>query len=173
MAAARYELDPERSQVWIEGSSSLHPIHATATGLAGGIALQLGADGLAAQPHVEGQVRIEVERLRSGNPLVDAETRRRIDARRFPEIVGTVTASKRTAPDQVVLRGQISFRGETREVEGNLRVERVGDELHLIGEQRFDVRAWGLQPPRLGLVKVHPEVTVRLDAWAIAPHGHR
>ena len=27
----RYELLPESSQVWIEGTSSLHPIHATAT----------------------------------------------------------------------------------------------------------------------------------------------
>ncbi|MFN8019319.1 MAG: YceI family protein [Acidimicrobiales bacterium] len=165
MAAARFRLDPERSQVWIEGSSSVHPIHASATGLAGWVAIELDGGDVAASPNVEGEVRIEVDRLRSGNPLVDAETRRRIDARRHPEIVGTVTGSKRLAADRAKLRGTIAFRGEVQEVIGELAVAVVDGKVHLAGQERFDVRAWGLQPPRLGLVRVHPEVTVRLDAW--------
>ena len=166
MGVTRFELDPERSQVWIEGSSSVHPIHATATGLVGAVTVDLDADGVAATPGVEGEVRIAVDRLRSGNPLVDAETRRRIDARRFPEIVGTVTGSQRLADDRVRMRGTIAFRGETQEVVGEIAVELHEGELRVRGEETFDVRAWGLQPPRLGLGRVRPDVTVRLDAWA-------
>ena len=168
MAATRFELDPERSQVWIEGSSSVHPIHGTATGLEGWVSLALDSVQVAAVPAVDGEVRIAVGRLRSGNPLVDAETRRRIDARRFPDIVGTVTGSTRAAGDRVALEGTIAFRGETQEVAGELTVGVADGEIHVTGEARFDVRTWGLQPPRLGLVRVHPDITVRLDAWALS-----
>ncbi|MCU1370618.1 MAG: hypothetical protein JWO77_1812 [Ilumatobacteraceae bacterium] len=167
MTSVRFDLVPDRSQVWVEGSSSIHPIHATATGLTGWVELSFGPDGLAATPAVTGEVRIEVERLRSGNPLVDAETRRRIDARRFPEIIGRVTSSARAGADQLALAGEISFRGETQPVEGDLFVGRHGDELRLAGEQTMDVRQWGLQPPRIGLVKVHPQIEVRLQAVAL------
>ena len=98
----RWVLDPEASQVWIEGSSSVHPIRAGATGLTGWVELSTSRGKVATDPGLRGEVRIAVDRLQSGNPLVDRETRRRVDARRFPEIVGTVTAATREATDQAV-----------------------------------------------------------------------
>ena len=41
-----------------------------------------------------------------------------------------------------------------------------GDELRLAGSQELDVRDWGLQPPRVGLLRVHPAITVRFEAVA-------
>lgn len=167
MAATRFELDPDRSQVSIDGSSSLHPIRARAAGLEGWVTVSLVASGVAARPSVAGEVRLALDRLASGNPVVDAETRRRIDVRHHPELVGTVTGGRRLAPDRLALDGEIAFRGEVQAVSGELVVERDGDDLRLSGEQTFDVRSWGLQPPRLGLLRVHPEVTVRLEAVAV------
>ncbi|WP_426573085.1 YceI family protein [Aquihabitans sp. McL0605] len=168
MARVRFELDPQRSQVWITGSSSVHPIHATAAGLQGSIELAVTASGaVAARPAVEGEVRIAIDQLKASNPLVERETRRRIDARRYPEIVGTVTSSTRLAADRLALAGAITFRGETRPVDGELVVEPDGDDLRLHGEQRFDVRDWGLQPPRIGLLRVHPDIAVRFEATAL------
>ncbi len=167
MPRIRYDLDPSRSQVWIDGSSSIHPIRATATGLRGWVELLVLADGgVGATPKVEGEVRVEVDRLKSGNPIVDVETRRRIDASHHPEIVGTVTASSRAGTGRVALTGAITFRGETRSVGGELDVSLDGEELHLAGSQELDVREWGLQPPRVGLLRVHPEITVRFEAVA-------
>lgn len=167
MPRIRYELDPDRSQVWIDGSSSLHPIRATASGLHGWIELMLVDGGVGATPKAEGEVRVEVDRLRSGNPIVDRETRRRIDASHHPEIIGTVTASTRAAPDRVALTGAIAFRGQTRPVDGELTVSTEGGELHLTGSQELDVRDWGLQPPKVGLLRVHPTITVRFDATGL------
>jgi polyisoprenoid-binding protein YceI len=166
MARIRYELDPDRSQVWIDGSSSIHPIRATATGLHGWVELQLTDDTIGANPNAAGEVRVEVDRLKSGNPLVDAETRRRIDAGHHPEIVGVVTASSHLAPDRLALTGDITFRGETRAVDGELVISVDGDDLRLAGSQQLDVRDWGLQPPRVGLLRVHPDITVRFEAVA-------
>lgn len=172
MPRTRYQLDPDRSQVWIDGSSSIHPIRATATGVRGWVELMVAGGGPGATPKAEGEVRIEVDRLRSGNPLVDAETRRRIDAGRHPEIIGTVTTSSRVDPGRLALTGQITFRGETQPVDGELEVTVQDDELHLSGQQQLDVRRWGLQPPKLGLVRVHPDITVRFQAVGrLSPAG--
>lgn len=161
-AVARYELVPDASQVWIEGSSSVHPVHATATGLTGWVEVGLRSGRLAAEPAFHGEVRVEVDRLRSGNPLVDRETRRRIDAGRFPEIVGTAVSAERAGPRTVAVDGDISFRGEVSRVSGEVDVSVDDDGLVLEGSARFDVRDWGLQPPRVALLRVHPEIDVRI-----------
>lgn len=168
MARSRFVLDPTRSQVWIDGSSSIHPIRATASGLEGWIELALDRGGeVSSRPAVEGAVRIEVARLRSGNPLIDAETRRRIDAGRHPYIEGTVTGSTRLDAERVGLTGDLAFRGETQAVNGELTVVVQNAELHLTGAQEFDVRAWGLNVPRLGLLRVHPTIQVHIEATAV------
>ncbi len=168
MPRRRFELDPERSRVWIEGSSSVHPIKARAKGLCGWVELAVSDAELALDPVVEGEVRVALDRLRSGNALVDRETRRRVDAQRFPEIVGRVTSSKPGTPDAVALEGEIDFRGVTVAVNGDLGVELKDDEVHLAGTQTFDVRDWGLSLPRLGLLRVHPNVEVRFEAVGTA-----
>ena len=179
--STRYELVPDESQVWIEGSSSLHPVRATATGLTGWVELSLTKAGLRAGSGVAGEVRVDVSRLESGNSLVDRETRRRIDANRFPEIVGTAVTSERVAPDRLTVEGDLAFRGETCRVAGDLWVSRIDPEpggssadanrLLLEGTQRLDVRDWGVKPPKLGLVKVHPDIEVRVRLLARARVG--
>jgi polyisoprenoid-binding protein YceI len=162
----RWLLDPAASQVWIEGSSSVHPIRARAAGLTGWVQLSARGGKVAATPGLLGEVRIAVDRLQSGNPLVDRETRRRIDAGRFPEIVGTATGAERTAPGQLSVTGRIDFRGESRDVSGELTVSIDGDRLTIEGGQTFDVRDWGLQPPKVALLRVHPDIQVRIHLEA-------
>ncbi|HMT62593.1 MAG TPA: YceI family protein, partial [Microthrixaceae bacterium] len=86
--------------------------------------------------------------------------------RRYPEIVGEVTEATIVAPDRLAVAGSIAFRGETCAVAGELTVTRDGATIRIEGEQSFDVRDWGLQPPRVGLLKVSPEVTVRVAITA-------
>lgn len=159
MTVTRFEILPDRSRVWIEGSSSIHPIRASATGLTGWA--ELADSGVLSA----GLVEIELERLSSGNPLVDRETRRRVNARRHPTIRGTVTAvtGDKSAPSVV---GRIEFRGESCDVEGDLSIRPHDDAISIEGKQLFDVRDWGLKPPRLGLLKVNPEVEVRIHVEA-------
>ena len=158
----RFTIDPDESQVWIEGSSSVHPVHATATGLEGWVDLTFAGANLRKDGEAMGEVRIAVDRLQSGNALVDRETRRRIDARRFPRIVGVVTSSRRLAADRLELSGDLSFRGETQPVNGEVAVSRDGSRVIVEGQQRFDVRDWGLQPPKVAMLRVHPHIDVRI-----------
>ncbi len=157
----RWMLDPDTSSVTIDGASSVHPIRAEATGLRGWIEGTLASDGLAAESAVSGRVAIDVARLASGNPLIDRETRRRIQARRHPQITGEVVSGTVIAEGELLLEGVIEFRGERTQVEGTMAVVDVGSErIVLTGASRFDVRWWGLRPPRLGLLRVYPEIDV-------------
>lgn len=162
VSPTRYELDPESSQVWIDGSSTVHPLHSTATGLTGWVELSVSDGGPVPGSSLDGEVRVEVDRLESGNPLVDRETRRRIDARHYPKIVGSVVSARMVEDGTFSVTGDIAFRGETSRVDGTINVSVEGSEVVLEGSQRFDVRYWSLQPPKLMMVRVHPEVNVRI-----------
>jgi polyisoprenoid-binding protein YceI len=165
---ARFAFDPEQSQVWIEGSSTVHPIHATATGLDGWLEVDTDADGVPERDaDLAGEIAIEVEGLRSGNSLVDRETRRRIDSRRYPTIVGVIDRGRVGSDGSADVTGTIGFRGESRQVEGTLELTVTGPtSLVIDGSSRFDVRDWGLDPPRLLALRVHPEVDVRVHVVA-------
>jgi hypothetical protein len=160
----RYRIDPEESRVWIEARSSVHPINGQAGGLTGHVDVDVrdGRLDLGKQPEMH--VELPVERLGSGNPLYDRELQRRIDARRHPTITGTtrsVTALE--VPGWYAVRGDVSFYGAVRAVDGEIHLGLLdGGALQITGERVFDVREFGLEPPRLLMLKVYPEVMVRI-----------
>jgi polyisoprenoid-binding protein YceI len=103
--------------------------------------------------------------------LIDREMKRRIDARRYPTIAGELSEMKATADGRFAARGTLTFRGVTREVEGELQVTDDGNGgAHITGSQVFDVRDFDFEPPKILMLKVHPDVTVRIDIVA-EPEG--
>ena len=58
----------------------------------------------------------------------------------------------------------MTFRGVTRTVEGEMSVTSTGDaadELQLEGEATFDIRDFGMDPPKILLFRVEPDVRVK------------
>ena len=111
---------------------------------------------------------LPVARLSSGNALEDRELQRRIDARRFPTIDGELTAMAMTGiDDRYVVTGDVTFRGVTRTY-GERRRSRssIATTLRLSGRASFDIRDFGMDPPRILMFKVEPEVDVRVDIVA-------
>ncbi len=160
-----YQIVPERSMVWIDAKSSLHPIEGEATGMAGTIEVDL----------VDGQLRLTdarlelpVSELNSGNPLYDRELLRRLDARRFPRIRGEVReVSPGGRPGRYKVRGELTCRGVSRLIDGEVSVRAPNDRsVQVEGEQVFDIREFGIEPPRLLGLRVHPDVRVRIQLVA-------
>ena len=165
----RFRIVPERSRVWLEASSSIHPIRGEAEGLSGSIDVQFDATGLDLSSSPEIRVELPVEQLKSGNRLEDAEMMRRIDARRYPTIRGVVKDMKSQGVDgRYVVTGDLSFHGVTQTIEGEVTVSRPDDGTLIIeGEREFDIRDFKVSPPKILMLKVHPEVKVRIRVEAV------
>jgi len=166
---ARYRLVPDRSFASIRARSSLHPIHSETDGLEGWLDLRLTRDGaLDLRSRPSAHIELPVNRLRSGNPLEERELRRRIDASRYPTIAGDLTAmSESSADGHYVVEGDVTFLGISRPHTDQMTVEQLdGRTLRLSGQSSFDVRDFGLVPPRILLLKVEPIVTVRVTVVA-------
>jgi polyisoprenoid-binding protein YceI len=166
---ARYHIVPERSRVWIDARSSVHPIHSQTDGLEGWIELGISRAGrvdVGAAPR--GHLELAVDRLRSGNPFEDRELKRRIDARRYPTIAGDLTAMEQTEEaGRYRVEGDVTFMGVTRRYTDELVVERVDARtLRLTGGSSFDIRDHGLEPPRILMLRVEPVVRVRVEIIA-------
>jgi polyisoprenoid-binding protein YceI len=158
---------PERSRVWIDARSSVHPIHSTTDGLEGFVDLDADRNAVVGA-HPTAQLSFPVDRLSSGNRLEDRELHQRIDARRYPTITGVLTGVLRVADDgRFLVRGDLTLRGVTRSVEGYITLTTVDERtIRLTGESTFDVRDFGMKPPRILMLRVEPEVKVRVEIYA-------
>jgi polyisoprenoid-binding protein YceI len=163
-----YRIAPERSQVWIEARSSLHPIHGEGRGLEGSIEAEMidGRLDLNGVPKI--RLELPVESLKSGKSMEDAEMMRRIDARRYPTIRGEVVEIKESRGGRYQVRGDLTFHGITKTVEGEVSISVPDGDGTIVfeGEQTFDIRDFGVQPPKILMLKVHPDVKVRVRVVA-------
>jgi hypothetical protein len=164
----RYRIVPDRSEVRIDATSNLHPIHTRARGLEGYVDLEFHADVVNVSGGVAGELVLAVDRLAGSNPLENRELRRRIDARRFPVIAGRLTALRAaTDPSSYRARGEVTFHGVTRPAEDEIRVTSLaGGRLRIEGAHDFDIREFGMEPPHILVLKVEPIVRVHVDIVA-------
>lgn len=160
----RYELVPAESRLAISARSTTHPIQVEAGSVHGEFR---AADGDAPGFGSPARLVVDVAGLQSGNLLIDRETRRRLDLRRHPSISAEVTSAHPTGESGCFrCEGTVTVMGVTRPASGEISVEVGADgAIRLHGQQTFDVREWGLQPPRLLVLRVQPEVEVTLDVW--------
>ena len=165
--SAVYTIIPERSRVWIDARSSLHPIHSTTDGLEGFVDLDADGDAVVG-PHPTAQLSFPVNRLSSGNRLEDRELQKRIDAQRYPTIRGVLTGVVPGADDgRFLVRGELTFRAVTRSVEDYVTLTVVDNHtVRLEGESTFDIRDFGMEPPRILILRVKPDVKVRVEILA-------
>jgi polyisoprenoid-binding protein YceI len=115
-----------------------------------------------------GRLTIDVTGLNSGNRLYDAELLRRIDARRFPMASVELRECAPSGPGpRYRLAGDLTFHGVTRPAEGTVSVEALTDSrLVITGEQVFDIRDFEIPSPTVLMLRIFPDIRVRLHAEA-------
>jgi len=156
--------------MWFDARSNVHPIHSSTDGLEGFVDLEFGQSGeLEPTYGPRGQVSLAVSRLSSGNRLEDRELQRRIDSRRFPTIDGVLGAVEHVGDDgSYKVSGDIIFRGVSQHHADLMRISRVDDQtIQLEGKSRFDIRDFGMEPPKVLMAKVEPEVDIRVEIFAL------
>lgn len=158
---ARFRLVAEKSELWAEARSSLHPVRLHTAGLSGVVEAELGGGKptLGMPTHVE----LEARWLRSGNRLVDGEMERRLDPRSHPTIRAELTeVASGSTPGTLRLTGALTFHGITRTLEVEVTVREESPTLLIVeGGRAIDIRDFGLQPPSLLLFRMDPRVQVQ------------
>ena len=143
----------------------MHAIHGRADELSGTIEAEV-VDGRV-DAALTGRLEVPVKRLRSGNPLNDAELQRRVDARHYPTIVGEVRNATALDDDgRFRIEGDLTFHGVTKTITGELQIAADDGRMTIEGEHVFDIRDYGVKPPRILMLRVEPEVTVRIKLVA-------
>lgn len=161
----RYDIDPAVATISFNASTSLHPVVASAP-VSGWFEADIAADGFVPGTPIAGRIEIPVDDIRSGNPLYDAETRRRIDVKAHPLISAELTTTLTVDGESAVVEGTVDFLGETVLLEGELN---VAPGPLLTGEGTVDIRWWGLKPPRLLAFRVEPEVVIKINLPLMLP----
>jgi polyisoprenoid-binding protein YceI len=164
----RYELDPERSVILIEVRSSVGPISFGALGVTGSVEVAISDNEVCTDLPPSADLEIAVDGLRSGNSLYDAELLRRIDARRFPTATITLRESDSIATgNRYHLAGDLTFHGITKRTEGTVTVAFPSEHQMVVdGEQAFDIRDFDLASPTVLMLRIYPDVKVRLHVEA-------
>jgi len=159
----RYRLSSEQSTVTIVGETSLHPITVNVTP-DGWLEAAIEDGSFLPESTLRGEVEIAVIEFRSGNPLVDRETRRRLNSKRYPTIRGDLTEVVALDGPTATVKGVVTFLGRGVELEGDMSlIDDQASTCHLAGSGQMDVRWWGLEPPTLLVLKMEPVVTVSID----------
>ncbi len=167
-AAGRYRLVPQRSVVLIEARSSVGPITFGAAGVTGEVEAVIidGCVDPAAAPSA--RLEIDVSRLRSGNSLYDAELMRRVDARRYPTMLLDLrSCASLGGSGRYRLGGDVHFHGVTTALDGTVAVETRADTIVVRGEQLIDIRDFGIASPTALMLRIYPDVIVKLHVEAI------
>jgi YceI-like protein len=165
---SRYVVDAGASRLTFEASSSLHPVRGQSARLTGYVEALWNGDGtLASDPPPAMRVELQVESLSSGNALQNREMWKLIDSKRFPLIAADLRSlAPDAAQDAYAASGDITLAGRVRRYDGELRMQHDGARVTLDGDLAVDIRDFGIQPPRLLLLKVSPLVKVNLHLVA-------
>jgi polyisoprenoid-binding protein YceI len=166
---ARYRIAPERSKLWAEARSSLHPIRVESNAVEGSLEVEVsnGRADLSKMP--KGSITIDVESLKTGNRLEDRELERQLQVRKYPRIRGEVReVVGADGKGRYRVRGDLTLRGVTKAIEGEVTLQVSDDHtVQIEGEKTIDVRDFGLQPPKILMLQVYPEVRIRARIVAL------
>lgn len=164
---------PGSSSIETEVRSSLHPIHSQAGALTGEVAGEFDSEGRLRLdlPH-GGWVEVPVVELRSGSRLSDMEMQRRAEAGRYPVIRFEVTKAWRVnGSDRYRASVDVIAHGRTRRIEEDFTLAIDGERVVLEAQHTFDIRDFGVSPPRIFMLKVEPQVKVRVRLVAEEQRG--
>ena len=165
---SRFRVVPERSAVMINARSSVGPITFGAIGVTGFIEASIAGRRVCPPMQPTAHLEVDVEHLRSGNSLYDAELLRRIDARRHPTVSLDLRACTALGSSgRYQLLGEVTFHGVSRPLDGTVSVAMPSDgKLVIRGEQVVDIRDFGIASPTVLMLRIYPDVMVGLQIEA-------
>lgn len=159
----RYRVDTARSEVEIGVRVNLHPSHIKASGISGEVEFELDDRG---HPRLDrpysAELTLPINSISSGIGLQDRIMRQRLDSQRYPNITARLTKGEAIDVDHGRYRATatLTLNGKTREVTGEVKLQFTNGTLTADGPTTVNIQDFGIDPPRLIVLKVEPDVDV-------------
>jgi polyisoprenoid-binding protein YceI len=165
---ARFRVNTAQTTVGVGLRINLHPSHINANALSGTIECEVDEKG---QPRLDqpysAELTLPVEAIKSGNGIQDREMRRRFDVGRYPTITARVSHGEALeGAGHYRAVAQLTMHGQTREISGEIQLTVDGTTMTIEGQQVINVKDFGIDPPRLIILKVEPDVDLQVHIVA-------
>jgi polyisoprenoid-binding protein YceI len=169
-AQTRFAVVSDRSAVLVRARSNVGSIEFGTNVVTGSVSAKLerspAGTALSLDPSAVAALDIDVTTLTSGNPVYDAELRRRVDANRFPLASLALDDVHSLGDDLYEVEGHLTFHDVSRALRGSVQASVVGDTLTVVGEQVVDIRDFEITTPSLLMLRIYPDVRVYLHLEA-------
>jgi polyisoprenoid-binding protein YceI len=164
----RFRVNTAQSTVKVGLRVNLHPSHINANSLSGVIECDVDEQG---KPRLDrpysAELTLPVDAIKSGNGIQDREMRRRFDVSRYPAITATVTHGEALEGEgRYRAVAQLTMHGQTREIKGDVQLGVKGTTMTIDGQQVINVKDFGINPPRLIILKVESDVDLQVHIVA-------
>jgi PadR family transcriptional regulator PadR len=181
-----FEVAADRSCLTVEARSSLGPIAFSTGRLRGRVSARIDGGLVSVEEPPQAYLEVELDTLRSGNPLYDGELLRRVDARRHPLVKLELRRVERFGEGNCYeAGGDLTLRGVTHAIQGSVTAtlredvrpvprgsELIDRCLTIAGEHTLDIREWAIAQPAMPVFKIYPDVRLHLhleaDSVAVA-----
>ena len=164
----QFRIVPEESLVAIYARSNVGAIRWEGMNLRGGFEAKVTNSSLDLTVQPVGRMEFALEDLTSGNALYDAELMRRLEAREYPAAVAELRFLDAVGhQNRYQVQGVLTVHGVTRPITGTLAVQ-FDDHatLQVFGEKVVDIRDFNIPSPSMLMLKIYPDVRVRLKLVA-------
>jgi polyisoprenoid-binding protein YceI len=164
----QFRVNTSQSTVKVGLRVNLHPSHIDANALSGVIECEVDDQGKPRldQPY-SAELTLPVDAIKSGNGIQDREMRRRFDVNHHPTITARVTKGEALDGDgRYRAVAQLTMHGQTREISGDVQLSVNGTTMTIDGQQVINVKDFGIDPPRLIILKVEPDVDLQVHIVA-------
>jgi len=173
----RYRIVAEGSELRWELPATLHTVHGTAQELEGSVEAEPASGG---EWRVAGRIAVRAAAMATGNASRDRNMREKVlETDRFPEIVfearRVVGDLGRLSPGQhltVEVSGDLTVHGKALPLRLPVDVDVLADHVLLNGSFPLNWRAYGLNDPSFGLVKVREPMKIFFRLKAV-PTGDK
>jgi polyisoprenoid-binding protein YceI len=159
---AQYTLNSNTSNMYIDGTSSLHDWTETVEDMSGSLNVDLADNAIAKVKMLS--ISIPVSSIKSGKSGMDKNTYVALNSKDYPNIKFALKSYAK-GKNSLTLTGNLTISGTTKLVKIKSVYEVKSNSIEVEGKHTFKMSEFGVEPPTamMGTIKTGDEITIRFN----------
>lgn len=164
LSAQEYQVNNDLSNIYIDGTSSLHDWTETVETIHG--TLKADVEGAKLEKLRSLQITIPVKSIKSGKSGMDKNTYAALKEDKFPEIKYVLKTFK-IEEETVKLTGDMTIAGVTKSVSSVAKANVQSGKVEFTGEFPIKMTTFGVEPPTavMGTIKTGDDLTIKYHLY--------